>query len=407
MTTTSLSPTDLHSACEAMAETHGTVRISGADSAHGWAGAPRPTDTVVGTTALTGVLAYNPADMTIAVRAGTRMADLQAEVAQHGQRIAFDAARVRRGATVGGLVATADSGPLALGFGSLRDLVIGATVVLPDATVARTGGHVIKNVAGYDLAKLLHGSYGAFGLLAEVVLRLHPVPPAERTVRLTCTLEEGTQHARTLMASALEPVSLEWADGALLARIEGTDAGTSARAAELADLIGGAVLSEDEAATEWERHAELVDRADVRIGCRPSRLPTVLDACDSAVVAGLATGVATAAVPASRIDEVHDVVTAAGGTSVTRTRQEQRRAWGRHPSALSVVRALKHELDPARRLCDGRFETWFEPSAPTAPTTTASTTPAPTTTASTTGAPAAVSAHDTATTDRTTQEEHS
>ena len=101
--------------------------------------------------------------MTVAVRAGTPLRELAEELAPHGQHVAFDAARVAEGATVGGLFATADSGPGALVHGSLRDLVIGVTMVLADGTVARSGGHVIKNVAGYDLAKLLHGSYGTLG----------------------------------------------------------------------------------------------------------------------------------------------------------------------------------------------------------------------------------------------------
>ncbi|OLT44208.1 dehydrogenase [Saccharomonospora sp. CUA-673] len=360
--TTTLTPTDLSSAGEAMAKSEGTVRIQGADTAHGWAGTPGRADTVLDTTGLTGLLAYNPADMTISVLAGTPLETVQRQVARHGQRVAFDAARVRRGATVGGLIATADSGPLAPAYGSLRDLVIGATVVLADGTIARTGGHVIKNVAGYDLTKLLHGSYGAFGLLAEVVLRLHPLT-THRTVRRTCTLDEAIGHTRTLMASALEPVSLEWVAGTLLARIEGTTAGTDARAADLADLIDGTVLPEDEAATEWERHAALVDGATVRLGCRPSRLAEVLADRAGPVVAGLASGVATVTAPGTEIDDLHDRVTAAGGTSVTRHRPDGTgRAWGQRPSALGVVRALKHELDPDRRLCSGRFESWLEPA---------------------------------------------
>ena len=82
-------------------------------------------------------------------------------------------------------------GPSALVFGSLRDLVIGVTLVLADGTVARSGGHVIKNVAGYDLAKLVHGSYGTLAVLAEVVLRLHPVPERRATLAVPGTLADA------------------------------------------------------------------------------------------------------------------------------------------------------------------------------------------------------------------------
>ena len=146
------------------------------------------------TTGLSGVIQHNPGDMTVAVHAGTPLRELAAELAPHGQQVSFDAARVAAGATVGGLVATADSGPSALATGSLRDLVIGVTLVLADGTVARSGGHVIKNVAGYDLAKLLHGSFGTLGVLAEVVLRLHPVPKASATVAVDCPLADAAEH---------------------------------------------------------------------------------------------------------------------------------------------------------------------------------------------------------------------
>ena len=153
-------PTDLRSLRDAVLDTVGPIRITGAGTAADWAGRPRAVHTVLDTTGLTGVITHNPGDMTVAVRAGTPLRELAAELAPHGQHVAFDAARVAAGATVGGLFATADSGPCALVYGSLRDLVIGVTVVLADGTVARSGGHVIKNVAGYDVAKVLHGSYG-------------------------------------------------------------------------------------------------------------------------------------------------------------------------------------------------------------------------------------------------------
>lgn len=361
MTATMLAPTDLRGAHEALADTAGAVGIRGAGTAAGWAGAPEETPSVLDTTRLTGVLAYNPADMTVEVRAGTPLRDLQAELAGHGQRVAFDAARVAHGATVGGLVATADSGPLALVYGSLRDLVIGATVVLADGTVARTGGHVIKNVAGYDLVKLLHGSYGTFGLLAHVVLRVHPIAEATRTVRVECSLADAGDLAATALSSALEPVGLEWFDGMLLARLEGTTEGTDARARELAESLGGTVLAGDEAEAAWARHAELVDTAVVRVGCRPSRLPGVLATCGGTAVAGLGTGIGTVDVPFADVDRVHDAVTAAGGTSVTRQRPPgDTRAWGQTPSAVRTLAAIKRELDPERRLSTGRFESWFE-----------------------------------------------
>src|SRR5207249_2551320 len=281
---------------------------------------------------LTGVITHNPGDMTVSVRAGTPLRQLQEELAPHGQHVSFDAARVADGATVGGLVATADAGPAALVFGSMRDLVIGVTLVLPDGTVARSGGHVIKNVAGYDLAKLLHGSYGTLAVLAEVVLRLHPVPKRTATLAIDCSLADAAEHTATVLGGPYEPAALEWiSDGTLLIRVEGTEEALKARVERLRTALGAGELLE----SPWERHAALVrgtpELASLRIGVRPSRLVDVLaDLPASSVTAGLGTGVATVSLPPEAVAEAHDRVHAAGGTSVLRSRPAEADvpAWG-------------------------------------------------------------------------------
>jgi glycolate oxidase FAD binding subunit len=370
-----LRPTDLRSLRDAVLDTAGTVGIAGAGTAAGWAGRLAPVDTVLDTTGLTGVVTHNPGDMTVSVRAGTPLRALQAELAPHGQHVSFDAARVADGATVGGLVATADAGPAALVFGSLRDLVIGVTMVLADGTMARSGGHVIKNVAGYDLAKLLHGSYGTLGVLAEVVLRLHPVPERSATLAIHCALDEAAAHAATVLGGPYEPAALEWtSDGVLLIRLEGTADALDARMQRLRTALGTGELlnpgeSPDESAVRrpdpWVRHASLVrgipGLASLRIGVRPSRLPDVLSALPTtAVTAGLGTGVATVSLPPEAVAEAHERVHAAGGTSVLRSRplEADVPAWGPPPSAIGVLRAVKAELDPQGRFGPGRFDPW-------------------------------------------------
>jgi glycolate oxidase FAD binding subunit len=386
-TTTTLRPSDLAAVRDAVLDTPGTIGIAGAGTAAGWAGTLRRVDAVIDTTALSGIVNHNPGDMTVSVLAGTPMRALTAELAEHRQRVSFDAARVADGATVGGLVATADAGPAALVFGSLRDLVIGTTVVLADGTVARSGGHVIKNVAGYDLAKLLHGSYGALAVLVEVVLRLHPVPQRAATVVVPCTLAEAAELAARLLGSQLEPAAVEWVSGepgTLLVRVEGTDDAVPARVERLRELLGPAAepdewdsrrnLSDEsptrrEGGDPWDRHAARVrgtrDDAVLRIGVRPSRLPTVLDALPTrAVAAGLGTGVATVSLPAdpAAVTQAHAAVAAAGGTSVLRARPAglDAPAWGPAPSAVAVLRAVKTALDPDRRLGPGRFDPWMD-----------------------------------------------
>src|SRR5277367_911366 len=119
-------------------------------------------------------------DMTCNVEAGCSWSAMQAQLARHGQMVALDPLWPKR-ATVGGIVAVNDGGPLRLKYGGLRDLIIGMTVVLADGTIAKTGGKVVKNVAGYDLHKLMTGSFGTLGVIAEVTFRLHPIPADTKT----------------------------------------------------------------------------------------------------------------------------------------------------------------------------------------------------------------------------------
>jgi glycolate oxidase FAD binding subunit len=359
---TVLRPTSLTEAREAVLDSAGPIAISGAGTAASWAGALGPVDTELSTTGLSGVLTHNPGDMTVSVRAGTALRDLQAAVREHGQHVSFDAARVAEGATVGGLVATGDAGPSALVHGSLRDLVIGTTTLLSDGAVVRSGGHVIKNVAGFDIAKLLHGSYGTLGLLTEVVLRLHPVPAAVGSVVVEADLAEAARLAREVLASQLEPTAVEWlSSGKLLIRIDSTEEALAARLERLRALVGGEIADDP-----WAEHAAVTrgrpGEAVLRIGVKPSLLPGLLARLPvGTVTAGLGTGVATASLPLGEVVAAHEAVHAAGGTSVLRTRPVEGTAvpaWGPPPSAVAVLRAVKQKFDPDARLGPGRFDPW-------------------------------------------------
>jgi glycolate oxidase FAD binding subunit len=375
---TVLRPTDLASASAALADSAGRVLIRGAGTATDWAGTPDRPDLVVDTTALTGVITHNPADMTVEVWAGTPLRELNTALAEHGQRVALDPARVALGATAGGLIATADSGPIALTYGSARDLVIGATVVLADGTTARTGGHVIKNVAGYDLAKLVHGAHGTLALIARVVLRLHPLPEATGTVRLGGSLADSAGAAARVLASPLEPVALEWVDGGLLVQLDGAPGAVDARAERLCALLDGSVALDPSAAADaWDAHAVAVGGADgrppegtavVRVGVRPSRLAGLLARLSTElgadrVTAGLGTGIGTLTLPAEpdAVATAHRLVVEVGGSSVLRARPAGRAlaGWGPAPSSVGALRSVHAELDRDGRLGAGRFAPWL------------------------------------------------
>ena len=155
-----------------------TIEIAGAGTKRGWGNAVRA-DVVLNTRRLAGVREHRWQDLTATVGAGTPWAVMQQELAKHGQFVALDPLWPQH-ARVGGVVAVNDSGALRASYGSLRDLIIGMTIVLADGTIARSGGKVVKNVAGYDLHKLMTGAFGTLGVIAEVIFRLHLLPAHTR-----------------------------------------------------------------------------------------------------------------------------------------------------------------------------------------------------------------------------------
>ncbi|MGH3845998.1 MAG: FAD-binding oxidoreductase, partial [Pseudonocardiaceae bacterium] len=180
-----------------------------------WGTPPTGLDLIVDTSRMAAVLAHTAGDLVVTTQAGRRMADLQRVLAPHRQQLALDGSDVL-GGTIGGTIATAASGPLRYRYGSVRDLLIGITVVLADGTVARAGGTVVKNVAGYDLGKLYTGSLGTLGIITEAVFRLHPLPEACRWI--TVLAADATRAAAaiaTIRASQHDPVALEVDRGAL------------------------------------------------------------------------------------------------------------------------------------------------------------------------------------------------
>src|SRR5438067_573242 len=163
----------------------------------GWGNPPTRADLILSTTRLNEIIEHAWADLTVTVEAGCTIQRLQETLGQHGQRLALDPLWPQH-ATVGGVLATNDSGALRLRFGALRDLIIGVTLALPDGTLAKSGGKVVKNVAGYDLPKLVTGALGTLGVITRAVFRLHPLPKDTRT--LSCLAGSLDDAQRLLLA---------------------------------------------------------------------------------------------------------------------------------------------------------------------------------------------------------------
>src|SRR3954468_24240994 len=233
-------PQSVEEVSAVLRESSGPVRVRGGGSKWTWGATGVPPDVVIDTAGLDRGVEHAAGDLVVTVQAGALRADVQTVLGVAGQWLALDPPEPA--ATVGGVVATAVSGPRRLRYGAPRDLLIGLTVVLADGTVARSGGKVVKNVAGYDLGKLFTGSYGTLGVVAECTFRLHPLPAARRVV--TVQTNDPGPLVRDVLRSPLEPSALEWDGTALHAVFETVESAADAQAQEFVNVAGGEIADD-------------------------------------------------------------------------------------------------------------------------------------------------------------------
>jgi len=329
------------------------VRVAGGGSKPGWGGIAAPADHVVSTLGLNRIVEHAEGDLVVTVEAGARMADLQQTLAAAGQWLALDPPDA--GATVGGVVACAASGPRRLRFGTPRDLLIGVTVVLPDGTVARSGGKVVKNVAGYDLGKLFCGAYGTLGVVAQCTFRLHPRPRAVRSVSVG--VDDPGPLVRELRWSPFRPSAIEYDGERLSVVVEAFEAAADAQAEQVAALTGGSVsagVPSGFGMRPWGPD-DVGLKATFRVGAlseavalaRPFRMSAhaasgVLwlgGACDPATLAELRAGFAA-------YDGTVTVVTAPDSA------KRELDVWG-PVRGVELMRRLRDQFDPDRRMNRG------------------------------------------------------
>jgi glycolate oxidase FAD binding subunit len=185
-----------------------TVRIRGGGTKD-HLGVRRETDVTLETASLDGIVDHVPEDLTVTVRAGMPFAALQSALAKHGQLLPLDPPHAARGATVGGIIAANSNGFWRYRYGSVRDLLLGVRAALPDGTIARAGGRVVKNVAGYDLNKLFIGSLGTLGVVVEATFKILPLPPVRRAASATfATPGDAFGAADALMRTSLRPTAV-------------------------------------------------------------------------------------------------------------------------------------------------------------------------------------------------------
>jgi len=370
-----------------------------------WGNPPIRADLVLSTVRLNRLIEHAWADLTVSAEAGCTIGTLQETLAQHGQSIAIDPLWPEH-TTVGGLISTNDSGTLRIRYGGLRDLIIGVTIALPDGTLASSGGKVVKNVAGYDLPKLVTGALGTLGVITRAVFRLHPLP---RTVRsFTFVARDPAEANRLVLAvqdSKLAHTGLQvrfnsGAQPEVDIRFDGTDAGLAAQTETLRKL--GAPATEAQSNDDvWHARQHLFGAASLppslRYGATSARptaatpeqdpqpaaiakfsvLPaSIASTCEqlhnlakplnvhwSAVVQGtglgwIRLGPANANAIQQLLQPLRSQLEAAGGSLVVQYRSSgfpEIEAWGNPGDALPLMVSVKQQLDARKTLNPGRF----------------------------------------------------
>lgn len=343
-----------------------------------WGTPPRSADVLLDLSALDQVLDHAAGDLIVAAQAGARLADVQAVVGQGGQRLALD--ETVPGTSIGGLLAANTSGPGRVATGTARDLLIGITVVRADGVVARAGGRVVKNVAGYDLGKLMIGSSGTLAVITDATFRLHPLPAAHQWVSVDVdSPARAHEVVQSVVHSQAVPAAVEvgWTEGrgTVGVLLEGRPEGVAARAGSIRSLLGEATTATDEAPAggatyPWDPTARGDDRATaLKLTFVLSGLPDVLTAAQGSGVTlrgSAGAGVAYAAVPpGTPVEEVRALVerlrgacSRHGGSTVVVDAPAAVKAdvdvWGPIP-ALGLMRRVKDQFDPDHRLAPGRF----------------------------------------------------
>jgi glycolate oxidase FAD binding subunit len=376
-----LSTSDVADVMQYAAKNGLAVVPRGSGSKFDWGQPPERADIVLDLSQLSSIVEHAAGDLVVRVRAGTPLSTVVDALAPAGQRLALATRLAGQtgplGGTVGGLIAANPSGPLRYGYGTVRDLLIGVTMVRADGALAHSGGAVVKNVAGYDLGKLLVGSLGTLGIIIEAVFRLHPVPESFAVV--TKTVDTGRQAgelAVKLRHSQVVPTAVEVdrsgsGPATVAVLVEGIAGGIAARADAVAALLGNGVVTEK--LPDW--WYEPVGGTVLRAAVAASGVGQLMD---SAAALGwelscrgcLGLGVVHFGLSADEPAAIADFLialrrTAANQHGTIRVESAPRAvhqaladrgtdAWGPVP-ALDLMRRVKAQFDPDRRLAPGRF----------------------------------------------------
>ncbi len=350
-----------------------------------WGGLATGIDLIVGTARLNKVVEHAVGDFTVTVEPGLKVADLQRQLLAKGQFLAADPA-FGENATVGGLVATADTGSLRQRYGGLRDMLIGVQFVRYDGAIAKAGGRVVKNVAGYDLMKLMTGSYGSLGILSELTFRLYPVQACSRTVILSGGGQAIEAAAAEVRLSGLTPVALDvlsgsLADGSrsLVARFQGIEAGVDEQTERLKKIgtthsMGFEQLDGAEDEAFWLRSAQMIQADTVlcKVGLRSSGIPWLIELADKVMPGAQVRLYGSSGLGWIQFEQDESAGKIVSGLEELRSHCQKNAGfltllqapkaikqridvWGYSGNALGMMSDIKQKFDPQEILSPGRF----------------------------------------------------
>jgi glycolate oxidase FAD binding subunit len=346
-----------------------TIAPYGGRTKQTW-GSPVNPSLILHTHRLGAVLEHTWQDMTCIIQAGCIWSSMQASLAKHGQFVALDPLWPDR-ATIGGIAATNDSGSLRLRYGSLRDLIIGMTIVLADGTIARSGGKVVKNVAGYDLHKLMTGAFGTLGVITEINFRLHSIPRHVQSFTIaSLDVEALCQLLMKILDSHLSTQSLQLRSSlngfALDVRLATLPEVIRDQASSLSKLAHSVQLEASRSDSDvWnarQKHFGQTEHLVVKGTMLPSDIShmaaTIHTLGGTSVTQ--ATGIMTASIPAAafiQLPKLREELQAIGGslTLLHHPAHASPVASTVPSDTLPLMRELKHRFDPNRILNPGRF----------------------------------------------------
>ncbi len=343
---------------------------------------PARLDLVLDLTRLDRIVEHAQGDLVVLVDAGARIEQVQQTLAGAGQMLALDG--IPSGATIGGLIAANSNGPRRYRYGTVRDLLIGVTVVLSDGTVAKSGGKVVKNVAGYDLGKLMSGSLGTLAVVVGAVFRLHPRPTHRRLVQAALNdPAELTPAVQSILHSSIVPSALQcqWpADDSCRIQVllEGVAPSVEAQSAMAAKLLRrhGNVIEgggDEEAFDLVDATPPPPDEVLIRVSTLPNRLSEIAGAIrvasrhvpSGALISGsVGNGILDVRVGAddpTGVAAIVEELRAIGGESHVVVRNAPTTVkrlvdvWGPVGDSLEVMRNVKQRFDPTNTLNPGRF----------------------------------------------------